>query len=51
MHQHLMTTDEGQEQESQPHSHAERGDVIENEMKMSGVEDEERRHVPRYGTR
>ena len=51
MHQDFMTTDEGQEQESQPHGHAERGDVIENEMKMSGVQDKERRHVPRYGTR
>ncbi len=51
MHQDLVTTDEGQEQETQRHGRSDRGHVIENEMQMSGVQDEERRHVPRYGTR
>src|SRR4029079_13768852 len=51
MDQHLVTTDEGEEQECQRHSRAERGDVIENEVKMSGVQDEERIHGPRYATR
>jgi hypothetical protein len=51
MNQDLVTTDEGQEQEGQRHGGAERGDVIEHEMEMSGVQDKERRHVPRYGTR
>jgi hypothetical protein len=47
----LLTTDEGDEQESQRHGSAERRDVIENEVKMSGVQDEERIHGPRYATR
>ncbi len=51
MEQDLVTTDQGEEQERQRHGGAERGNVIENEMKMSGVQDEERFHGPRYGTR
>jgi hypothetical protein len=51
MDQDLVTTDESQEQESQRHGSAERGDVIQNEMKMRGVQNEERFHGPRYGTR